>query len=92
MTVYAMNIINQRGGEIRFIRAQEQGVPCWFYLRLEPARWSEYQQKLAAGGNMDIRDYGTILQSDWGGYPTADVIAFMRERYGYETPPESDPA
>jgi hypothetical protein len=83
---FMLKVVDERGGAIRFIRAVEDGNPCWFYLRLDPVKAKEYQQKIQQG-NLDIRDYGRILESDWGDYPTEDVVLFMKEEYGFVTPP-----
>ena len=82
---FMLKVIDERGGAIRFIRAIEDDCECWFYLRLNPEKLVEYQQKIKAG-DLDIRDYGTILESDWGHYPTHDVIKFMKSEYGFVTP------
>jgi len=85
MTTHSLKLVAERGGEIRFIRAHEQGLPCWFYMRMDALKLMEYEQRLKTG-NMNVRDYGTILQSDWGDYPLPDMVAHMRETYGFETP------
>lgn len=82
---FLLKIVQERGGEIRFIRALEDDKPCWFYLRLTPEKLTAYERALQQG-DFDIRDYGTILESDWGDYPPADVVAFMRDEYGFMTP------
>ena len=84
---FTLKILQERGGEIRFIRALEDGTPCWFYLKITPEKQSEYEAKLKSRA-MDIRDFGTILESDWGDYPPADVVKFMRDEYAFTTPPK----
>jgi len=86
---YLQKVVQQRGGAIRFIRAVEGDAMCWFYLRLNPDKLGEYEQKLKTG-DMNVSDYGQILESDWGRYPPDDVVSFMREEYGFDTPAESD--
>ena len=88
-TSYMQKIVQQRGGAIRFIRAEEDGGMCWFYLRLAPEKLQAYEQALQQG-DMDIRDYGSILDSDWGDYPPADVVRFMKDEYGFDTPLKAD--
>lgn len=82
---FMQRIVQERGGAIRFIRAEENGMPCWFYLRIDPAKLPEYEAALKTG-IMDIRDYGQILESDWGAQPPADVLRFMKDTYGFDTP------
>lgn len=84
-------IVRQRGGEIRFITAVEDGGECWFYLRVAPEKLPEYERSLKSG-DFDVRDYGTILESDWGSYPPEDVVRFMQDEYGFQTPPEKKDA
>lgn len=86
---YMQKILQERGGAIRFIRAEENGGQCWFYLKLDPEKLREYEQCLK-DGNMNIRDFGTIIESDWGSYPPADVLRFMRDEHGFDTPPATD--
>ena len=83
-TNYTQKLIAERGGNIRFIRASENGQPCWFYLKLDPTKISEYEQKLKIG-NMNISDYGEIIESDWGIYPAKTIIDSIFEKYGFET-------
>lgn len=82
---FIKKMIAKAGGEIRFIKATEQGKPCWFYVRLTPEKYQEYVKSLKTG-KMDIVEYGEILESDWGDYPSEDVIRFMKQEYNYETP------
>ena len=85
---YMHKITQERGGDIRFIRAEENQKPCWFYLKLSPEKRIEYEQIIKTG-NLNIRDYGQVLESDWGYYPPQDVISFIRETYDFSTPPPS---
>ena len=80
-------ILKERGEDIRFIRAVEEDKPCWFYLKLHPDKIVEYEAKMESG-DLDIRDYGEILESDWGSYPAEDVVGFMKDEYGFDTPEE----
>lgn len=84
---FMQKIVQERGGAIRFIRAEENGTMCWFYLKLTPEKLAEYEQALKTG-NMNIRDYGNILESDWGIYPPRDVVQFMLDEYDFKTPPQ----
>lgn len=82
---FMQKIVQERGGAIRFIRAEENGMACWFYLRIDAARLPEYEAALKTG-EMDIRDFGQILESDWGAYPPTDVVRFMKDSHGFDTP------
>ena len=86
---YMQKILQERGDAIRFIRAVEEDKPCWFYLRIHPEKLMEYEQKLKTG-NLNVRDYGQILESDWGNYPEQDVIGFMKDEYDFDTPQVSE--
>lgn len=81
-------IRQERGEDIRFIRAYEKDGACWFYLKLDPDRRAEYELKIKTG-NLNIRDYGKILESDWGDYPPREVVRFMKDTYNFDTPAES---
>ena len=82
---HSQKILQERGDDIRFVRAVEDGSPCWFYLKLDPSKKLEYQKNLKSG-DMNIRDYGTIMESDWGDYPPRDVVLFMKQEHGFKTP------
>lgn len=82
---FALKLINQEGGEIRFIKSKENGKPCWCYLRIEPAKWQAYKQALRQKF-MNIRDYGEVLKTGWGEHPPAGVITYIHEEFGFETP------
>jgi hypothetical protein len=84
-------IRQERGEDLRFIRAYEKDGACWFYLKLLPEKRAEYELKIKTG-NLNIRDYGKILESDWGSYPPRDVVRFMKDTYNFDTPPESTTA
>ncbi len=86
VTSFRQKLVQERGGAIRFIRAIEDGAPCWFYLKLNPEKLAEYEAGLKTG-EMNVRDFGTIIESDWGDYPPRDVVAFMKDEYGFSTPP-----
>ena len=58
-------------------------------MRLNPARLLEYEHRLKLG-SLDVREFGTVLHSDWGIHPPADVVAFMRDTYGVETPEDDE--
>ncbi len=85
---YMQKVIEERGGNIRFIKAVEDDAMCWFYLKLSPEKLAEYEQQLKKG-ECNIRDYGTIIESNWGEYPNADVLGFMKDEYDFDTPPKS---
>ena len=81
-------ILQEYGDEIRFICAFENDVLCWFYIKIPPEKLDAYLKKLELG-DIEIRDYGQILESDIGEYPPGDVIRFMKDEYGFITPPKS---
>lgn len=88
MNSHVVKLVSERGGQIRFIRAMEQGQPCWFYLRISPQKLAEYERGLTLGA-LNIRDFGEILQSGWGAHPPQHLIEFMQETHGIETPEDA---
>ncbi|MCH2546489.1 MAG: hypothetical protein MK052_02610 [Alphaproteobacteria bacterium] len=83
---FAQKIVQQRGGAIRFLCAEEKGRKCWFYLKLNPELLPLYEKALKSG-DMNIRDYGEILHSGWGDYPSEEDITHMLDMHQYTTPP-----
>lgn len=70
---------------VRFLQAEEDGIRCWFYLRLLPEKAEAYHAALSHG-TMEIRDYGRILESAPGQQPPPDIVQFMQAEYGVEIP------
>lgn len=82
---FTEKLIEREGGKIRFIKTTEKGRACWCYLQVDPLKFSAYKRALQQEV-MNIRDYGEILQGDWGEFPPPEVIAYMQEIYHFETP------
>lgn len=86
---HTLKLVVERGGEVRFIRAVEEGTPCWFYMRIDPVKLREYEAGID-NGTLNIRDYGQILQSGWGAYPPEDIAAYMLEKHEVDVPELDD--
>lgn len=47
------------------ITGEERGRACWYVLELNPAKYQAYKRAIAQG-SLDLRTYGTLLQTGWG--------------------------
>lgn len=82
---FVVKVIQERGGGIRLIQATENDLACWFYVRIDEDKLSDYKEGFELE-EMNVADYGEILESDWGDYPPRDVVHFMKEEYDFDTP------
>lgn len=77
-------IMEKDGGLVRYLTATEQGKPCWFFIRLNPASYREYTRHLRHQ-SMNIRDFGVILLGGWGKTAPAYAVRLMQKKYGLST-------
>ena len=85
MSSFVDKIMAKEGGVIRLITAQEQGRACWYYLRLSPQTYKDYQRQLKTD-KIDVVDFGEIIESGWGERPPEDVIVRMKRDFDCDTP------
>ena len=85
MTSFTSRLVNQEGGLIRFITTREKDIACWCYLKIDPHKFPDYKKALRQEV-MNIREFGQVLRTGWGKYPPQEVIDFMKDTYGFDTP------
>lgn len=81
---YVKQWIEKQGGNIRLIQGMQQGESCWFYLKVDPFRFKDYQQAVKQPSTC-VGDFGEVLESGWGDAPPAEVIQQMKAQYDFDT-------
>jgi hypothetical protein len=66
-----------------------QNKPIWAYLCIKPSMASAFKQARERG-NIDISEYGTIIEEGAGASPPADIRAKMERDFGVTHGSESE--
>lgn len=70
--------------DVFFLTATSEGKECYYYVAVD-GKLAEEFKRVCAEEAPDFADYGNIIESGWG-FPSPTVIAYMKEKYGIETP------
>jgi hypothetical protein len=60
------------------------GSPYYAYIAIKPSLYREFCARTKAGDALTLSDYGTIITIGYDAEPPAEVVAEMREKYGFE--------
>lgn len=71
-------------GIIQLVKGVANETPFWAYMAMKPSRYKEYYQAVLEGRNLNLKDYGDVLESGWGDDPPAETHARMVEDYGFD--------
>ncbi|XP_019859154.1 PREDICTED: uncharacterized protein LOC109587358 [Amphimedon queenslandica] len=66
---------------LRIVRGKDKGWAAWHYLLLDEEKVADFNAKL--GGNIDVANYGRILESGWSKDPPKDIEQKMELRLGF---------
>ena len=66
------------------IRGKDNGKPAWHYILIENESKYVELKKRKPGTNIDVTDYGKIIESGWGPNPSKAKIEHINRLYGYE--------
>lgn len=70
--------------QIHYIKCKDaEGRPCYFYIQSSEAKIAALKKASTTDG-IDLRDYGTIIESGFGTYTSDEVKAFLLEKYDYD--------
>jgi len=76
----------QQSWPAHFVRSTDEwGDACYFVIRTPQARFEQLQQQRRLGP-IDIADYGEILLSGFGDYPTPALRAQLERDHGVSLP------
>ena len=70
--------------DIFLIRSKYSGRPAWHYVLVENESKYVELKKRKPGTNIDVTDYGKIIESGWGPNPSKAKIEHINRLYGYE--------
>ena len=57
---------------VYLVRGKDKGKPAWHYVKVEKHLLGLFLKR-AKEGNLDVADYGTVLESGWGNNPPEDT-------------------
>ena len=57
--------------------------PAWHYVLIEDELKYEEIKKQKPGKNIDVTDYGRIIESGWGKNPPKNIVEKINKEYGY---------
>jgi hypothetical protein len=64
---------------VYLITGQAEGNPAWHYVQVDEPKHKAFLKALETG-DLDIADYGKVLESGWGAHPPEPIAARMMER------------
>ena len=66
---------------LRIVCGKERGRAAWYYLLLDEEKVADIEAQVATG-NINVGDYGRVLESGWGKDPPKDIKQKMDLRFG----------
>ena len=63
------------------VRGKNQEKPAWWYVLVQGIKVVLFREKLKTG-QLDLADYGDIVECGWGDDPPENVVKRMAEKYG----------
>jgi hypothetical protein len=66
------------------------GTPFYAYLAVQPSKYREFYERTAAGLPLVLRDYSTVIRAGLAPQPPEDVVAYMRQEFGYHDTYEAE--
>lgn len=77
---FAEKLVISEGGLVRYIEAVVENEPCWYFLKLIPAKYNEYKRK-RRDGRMMVKEYGEVILCGWGENAPSIAKKIMKKRY-----------
>jgi hypothetical protein len=56
---------------------------AWYFISVKPNKFNAFNNEVFDGPSV-LSDYGDIIESGYGEYPSQEVITRMREEYGFQ--------
>ena len=81
--MFIEKILQAEGGVVRYVLAEDNNRPVWFFIELDPMRYQEYKKALKSS-QVNIHQYGRILLRGLGEAAPESVRTFMRRKYKSE--------
>jgi hypothetical protein len=74
------SIAGNNGEKVFLVTGNENGRSAWYYVQVARKRLPYYENAIK-DGNLDLRDFGDILNAGWGEEPPEEVACKMKELY-----------
>lgn len=76
--------IASSGHLIHKLKAKDSaGRWAYYFVLIPAAREAQFLEAIKGDGNVDLEHYGKVVASCYGEAPSAEVIEFLRVRYGF---------
>ena len=79
---FAKRINSSLGNLVYIVRGKDKEMEAWHYVLVKDKALLPIFLKKAAGGPIDVSQYGKILYSGWGENPPDDIVNKVQEQYG----------
>lgn len=80
---YAQALYTSRPDQIFLVRGRDStGERAWYYVMVDRTKRDSFKSRSGVPF-MNIGDYGNVIHSGYGDNPPEDIIAEMKEEYGF---------
>lgn len=80
MANFASKITNSRGELLYLVRGDDAGRALWHYIIVDKTKLPLFKQKIGSG-QINLAQYGQIIESGWGIDPDAEIAAKITAQY-----------
>ena len=67
---------------VYLVRGKDRGFAAWHYVLVDEDKLDTFKAKIASG-NIDVTDYGNVLESGWGEDPPQDIVHKIDSQFVY---------
>ncbi len=85
------------GGERCFlVRGRDKGQIAFHYVEVNRSIIHIFRKITKSGGSLDVAQYGRVIKSGWGAYPSPDILKMIDAQYSVsritsDSPPDFTP-
>ena len=70
--------------DVILVRGKDNEKPAWHYILIENEDKYQSITKTKSGTNIDVSDFGRILESGFGHVPSKSIMDKINREYGFE--------
>ena len=68
---------------VYLVQGKDRGfAAAWHYVLVDEDKVDTFEAKISSG-NIDVTDYGNVLESGWGKDPPQDIVHKIDSQFGY---------
>lgn len=67
-----------------------EGRPAFYFILVKPADEERFLAALADDGEMNLGNFGELIASNYGDRPSLEVLAYLKDRFGFDVPHRSE--